>query len=137
MQHAKGGLAQWLRNGELIHFFVVALLQIDDLALAGATDKDHRKAIGGGVGQGREPIEKPGRGYCQADARLLGKETGDGRRIAGVLFVAKCDHAHALSLRHAGQIRDRNAGQPINCIDPVKFQRIDDQMKPVSCFLWR
>ena len=34
MQHAEGGLAERLGDRELVHLFVVALLQVDDLALA-------------------------------------------------------------------------------------------------------
>ena len=36
VQHAESGLAQWLGDCELIHLLVVALLQVDDLALGGA-----------------------------------------------------------------------------------------------------
>src|SRR5665647_402726 len=49
--HAEGGLAQRLGDGQLVHLLVVTLLQVDDLALAGAADEDHRETIGGGVGQ--------------------------------------------------------------------------------------
>ena len=38
VQHAKGRLAQRPGNGQLIHFLVVALLQVDDLALGGTRD---------------------------------------------------------------------------------------------------
>ena len=54
MQHAKGRLAERLGDGQLVHLFVVALLQVDDFALGRAADQDHRKAVGRGVGQRRQ-----------------------------------------------------------------------------------
>ena len=51
MQDAERRLAQRLGDGELVHLLVVALLQVDDLALGGAGDQDHREAVGGGVRQ--------------------------------------------------------------------------------------
>src|SRR6266705_1579510 len=50
VQHAEGGLGERLGDGQLVHLLVVTLLEIDDLALAGAAHEDHREAIDGGVG---------------------------------------------------------------------------------------
>ena len=50
MQHAECRLAQGLGDGELIHLLVIALLQVDDLALGRTADQDHREAIGRGIG---------------------------------------------------------------------------------------
>ena len=58
MQNAESRLAQRLGNGELVHFFVVALLQIDDLALGRTTDQNHREAVGRRIGQRRQTVEK-------------------------------------------------------------------------------
>jgi hypothetical protein len=71
VEHAEGRLAQRLGNRELVHFLVVALLQIDDLALARAADQDHREAVGRGVGQCRQAVQKAGRRHRHADAGLL------------------------------------------------------------------
>ena len=101
MQHAIGRLAERLGDRELIHFLIVALLQVDDLALGRAGDQDHREAVGGGVRERREPIEEARRRHRDADARLLGEEAGDRRRIAGVLLVAEREHAQPRGLRHA------------------------------------
>ena len=60
VQHAEGGLAERLGDGELVHLLVVALLQVDDLALARAADEDHREAVGGGMGERVRPFRKPG-----------------------------------------------------------------------------
>ena len=131
MQHAEGRLAERLGNGELVHFFVVALLQIDDLALGRAADQDHRKAVGGGVGQRSQAVEKAGRRYREADAGLFGQEAGDRRRIAGVLLVAERDDADACRLRHTAEVRDRDAGHAVDRVDAVELERIDDEMKAV------
>ena len=32
MQHTKGSLAVWFGDGELVHLFIITLLQIDDFA---------------------------------------------------------------------------------------------------------
>jgi hypothetical protein len=45
MQDAKRCLAERLGDRELVHLLVVALLQVDDLALARAADEDHRKQL--------------------------------------------------------------------------------------------
>ena len=132
VQHAEGGLAQRLGDGQLVHLLVVALLQVDDLALAGAADQDHREAIGGGVGQRGQAVEEAGGGHRQADAGLLRHEAGDGGGVAGVLLVAERNHAHAFGLRHAGEVGDRDAGQTEDRVDAVELQGIDDQVKAVG-----
>src|SRR5207302_740902 len=58
VQDAERGLGVRPGDCELVHLLVVALLQVDDLALARAADEDHREAIGGGVGERRQSIEK-------------------------------------------------------------------------------
>ena len=95
VQHAERRLAQRLGDRELVHLLVVALLQVDDLALARAADEDHRKAVGRRVGERSQAVEEAGRGHGQADAGLLREEAGDRRGIAGVLLVAERDHAQA------------------------------------------
>ena len=61
MQHAERRLAERLGNRQLVHLFVVALLQVDDLALGRAADQDHRKAVGRRIGQRRQAVEEAGR----------------------------------------------------------------------------
>ena len=82
MQHAERGLGERLGDGELVHLLVVALLQVDDLALARAADEDHREAVGGGVRERGQAVEEAGRRHRQADARLLRQEAGDRRGVA-------------------------------------------------------
>jgi hypothetical protein len=132
VQYAEGRLRQWLGDGQLVHLLVITLLQIDDLALAGAADEDHREAVGRGIGQSGEAVEEARRGHREADARCLRHEAGDGRRVAGVLLMAERNHAHARGLRLAGEVGDRNAGQAEDRVDAVEFQGIDDQMKAVG-----
>ena len=69
MQHAERRLAQRLGDGELVHLLVVALLQVDDLALGRAADQDHRKAVRRGVGERRQAVQEAGRRDREADAR--------------------------------------------------------------------
>jgi hypothetical protein len=78
---------------------VVALLQVDDLALARAADQDHREAVDGGVSERVQAVQEAGRGHGQADAGLLRQESRDRRGIAGVLLVAERQHAQAGGLR--------------------------------------
>ena len=131
MQHAEGRLAQRLGDGELVHLLVVALLQVDDLALGRARDQDHRKAVGRGVGERDQTVEKAGRRHREADAGLFGQIAGDGRRVAGVLLVPERDDADACGLRHAAEVRDRDAGHAVDRLDVVELHRIDDEMKAV------
>ena len=137
MQHAERRLAQRLGDGELVHLLVVALLQVDDLALGRARDQDHREAVGRGVRQRGQPVEEAGRRHGEADARLLGQEAGDRRGVAGVLLVAERDDANAGGLRHAAEIRDRDAGHAIDRVDAVELERIDDEMKAVRQLAFR
>ena len=60
MQHAERRLAERLGNRQLVHLFVVALLQVDDLALGRAADQDHRKAVGRRIGQRSQTVEEAG-----------------------------------------------------------------------------
>jgi hypothetical protein len=93
VQHAERRLAQRLGDGELVHLLVVALLQVDDLALRRSRHQNHREAIGGGMRQRSEPIEEAWRRHGEANARLLGEEARDRGRIAGILLVAERQHA--------------------------------------------
>ena len=135
VQHAERRLAQRLCDRELVHLFIVALLQVDDLALRRARDQDHREAVGGGVRQRGQAVEEAGRRNREADAGLLGQEAGDRGGVAGVLFVAEREHANALGLRHAAEIGDRNARHAVDRGDAVELQRIDDEMKAVGQLL--
>ena len=132
VQHAERRLAQRLGDRELVHLLVVALLQVDDLALARAADEDHREAVGRRVGERGQAVEEAGRRHRQADAGLLREEAGGGGGVAGVLLVAERDHAHALGLRHAREVGDRNAGQAEDRVDAVQLQRVDDEVKAVD-----
>ena len=134
MQHAERGLAQRFCDGELVHLLVVALLQVDDLALGRARDQDHREAVGGGVRQRGEAVEEAGRRDGEADAGLLGQEARDRGGIAGVLLVAERQHADAGGLGHAAEIRDRNARHAVDRIQAVELERIDDEIETVGLF---
>src|SRR3546814_15953599 len=87
MQHAVRGLTERLGDGELVQLLVVALLQVDDLALRGAADEDHRIAVGRGMGQRGQAVEEARRRHREADTRLLRQESGNRRRVAGALLV--------------------------------------------------
>ncbi len=131
MQHAERRLAERLGDGELVHLLVVALLQVDDLAFGRARDQDHREAVGRGVGQRDQTVEKAGGRHCQADAGFLGQEAGDGGSVAGVLLVTERDDADTRGLRHAAEVRDRDAGHAVDRLDVVELERVDDEMKAV------
>ena len=132
MQHPKSGFAQRLGNGQLVHLLVVALLQVDNFALAGAADQNHGEAIGGGIGQRRQTIKKTRRRDRQADPRLLRQEAGRGGGIARVLLVAERNHAHALALRHARQVGNRDARQAKQRVNAIELERVNEQMKAVN-----
>ena len=135
MQHAEGRLAQRLGDGELVHLLVVALLQVDDLALGRARDQDHREAVGRGVRERGQAVEEAGRRHREADAGLLGQKAGDRGRIAGVLLVPERKHADARGLRHAAEVGDRDARHAVDGVDAVELERIDDEMKAVRQLL--
>ncbi len=135
VQHAERRLAQRLGDRELVHLLVVALLQVDDLALGRARDQDHREAVGGGVGERGQAVEEAGRRHREADAGLLGQKAGDRRRIAGVLLVAEREHADARGLRHAAEVGDRDARHAVDGVEAVELERIDDEVKAVGQLL--
>ncbi|SPC14616.1 hypothetical protein CT19431_MP100198 [Cupriavidus taiwanensis] len=135
MQHAERRLGVRTGDGQLVHLFVVTLLQVDDLALARAADQDHREAVGCRMRQRGQPVEEPGGRDGQADARLLREKARNRRGVAGILLVAEADDTHAVGLRQTGQIGDRNAGQAVDVFDAVQLQRVDDQMKPIGLCL--
>ena len=135
MQHAERRLAQRLGDGELVHLLVVALLQVDDLALGRTRDQDHREAVGRGMGERGQAVEKARRRHRQADTGFLGQEAGDRRRITGVLLVAERDDANARGLRHPAEVGDRDAGHTVDRVEAVELERIDDQMEAIRQFL--
>ena len=132
MQHAKRRLAQRPGNRKLVHLLVVALLQVDDLAFGRAADQDHRKAVGRGIGQRSQTVEKSGSRDREADAGLLRQEAGDGGGIAGMLLVPEREDAHACRLRLAPQVGDRDARHAIDRVDAVELERIDDEVKTIG-----
>ena len=137
MQDAEGRLAERLGDRKLVHLFVVALLQVDDFALGRARDQDHREAVGRGVRQRDQTVEKTGRRHRKADAGLFRQEAGDGGGVAGVLLVPERDDADARGLRHAAEIRDWDAGHAVDRFDAVELQRIDDEIKAVRQLAFR
>jgi hypothetical protein len=134
MQHAERRLAQRLGDGELVHLFVVALLQIDDLALGRTRDQNHREAVGSGVGQRGQTVEKSGRRHGEADAGLLGQKAGDRGGIAGVLFMAERQDANACGLRHTAEVRNWDAGHTVDRVQAIELERVDDEVKAVRQF---
>jgi hypothetical protein len=118
-----------------IHLLVVALLQVDHLALGGAGDQDHREAVGGGVRQRGQAVEEARRRDGDADAGLLRQVSGDRSGIAGVLLVAERQHAQAFGLRHAQEVGDRDAGHGIQSVDAVQLKRINDEVEAVGQLL--
>ncbi len=131
VQHAERRLAERLGNRQLVHLFVVALLQVDDLTLGRPADQDHRKAVGRRIGQCRQTVEEAGRRHRQADARRLRQETGDGRGVAGVLLMPERDDADAGRLRQTAEVRDRDAWHTVDGLDAVERERLDDEVKAV------
>src|SRR6185369_13715611 len=111
-----------LGDRELVHLLVVALLQIDDLALARAADEDHREAVGRGVGERRQSVEKAGGRHRQADARLLRHEAGDGSGIPGILLMTEGDDAQARRLHSAREVGDRYAGKTKDRLNAVQLE---------------
>jgi hypothetical protein len=67
-----------------------------------------------------------------ASAGLPRHEPGDGGGVAGVLLMTKRDHAQSRGLRHAGEVRDRDARQAEDGVDAVELEGVDDQVKPVG-----
>ena len=78
------------------------------------------------------PFRKPGAETVRQMPGLLRQEAGRGGGVAGVLLVAERDHAHALGLRHAREVGDRNAGQAEDRVDAVQLQRVDDEVEAVD-----
>jgi hypothetical protein len=135
VQHAIGRLAKRLCDRKLVHLFIVALHQVDDLALRRARDQNHRPAIGRRMRKRGQAVEEARRRDGEADAGLLGQEAGDRRRIAGVLLVAERDDADAFGLGHAAKIGDRNAGHAVDRFNAVQLERVDDKMEAVRQLL--
>ncbi len=135
MEDAERRFAERLGDSQLVHLFIVALLQVDDLALGRATDQDHRKTVGRGVGQRRQAIEKAGSRHGQADAGFFGQEAGDCRGVAGVLFVPEREDAQACSLRHAAQVGDRNSRHAVDRVDAIELERVDNEVESIRQFL--
>jgi hypothetical protein len=132
MEDAVGRLAERLGDRELVHLLVVALLQVDDLALARAADEDHRKAVGRRVGERRQAVQEAGRRDGEADAGLLGEKARGGGGVAGVLLVPERDHPDPFGLRHPRQVGDRDPGQAEDGVDVVQLQRLDDEVEAVD-----
>ena len=132
VQHAERRLAERLGDRELVHLLVVALLQVDDLALGRARDQDHREAVGGGVRQRGETVEEAGRRNREADAGLLGEEARDRGGIASILFMPEREDANPGGLRHAAEVGDRNARHAVDRGEPVELERVDDQIESVG-----
>src|SRR5690606_36453164 len=84
----EGCLTERTCDVQLVHFFVVTLLQVDDFTLGRTGDQNHREAVGGGVGQSGNAVQEGRSGYGYANARLLGQIAGDRSCVACVLFVA-------------------------------------------------
>ena len=116
----------------LIQFFVVALLEIDNLTVARSADLDHGKTIGGRIGQRHQAVQETWCGDGQTNPRLLGQIAGDRGCISGRLFMPKADVPYSFCLSQPGQICDRNSRNAINRVDSVELQGIDYEVKSVG-----
>ena len=132
MQHPERRLAQRLGNRELIHLFIVALLQVDDLAFGRTGDQDHRETVGSGVRERGQAVEKTGSRHRETHAGLFGQVTGDRCRITGVLLMAERNDADAGGLRHAAEVGDRDTRHAIDRSEVVELERIDDEVESVG-----
>ena len=132
MQHAERRLAERPGDRQLVHLFVIALLQVDDLALGRAADLDHRKAVRRRIGQRRQTVEEAGRRHGEAHAGVLCEVAGDCRGVAGVLFMPERDDADAGGLCQAAEVRDGDARHPVDRFDAVELERLDDEMEAVG-----
>ena len=83
------------------------------------------------MGERGQSVEETGRRHREADARLLGKKTGDGGSVTGILLMPEREDANTLGLRHAAEIRDRDAGHAVDRLDAVELERLDDEVKAV------
>ena len=134
MQNTEGGLAEWFGDGQLVHLFIVALLEVHDLALTRAADKNHGEAVGRCIRKRCKAIEKARGRYCEADARLLSKKACDCRRIARILLMAEGNYPHSLGLGHAGEIGNGDSWETKNSVDVIELEGINDQMKTIGEF---
>ena len=96
------------------------------------TDEDHRKAVGRGIGESRQSIQKPWSGDGQADAWHLGHEPRCRGRIASTLLVTESVEPHPFRLRQPRQIGNRNSSDSVERVDPVEFQGIHHKVEAVS-----
>ena len=113
-RYSVGRLGEEPGGGQLVHLLVVAPLQVDEVALAGAGDLHHREAVGGGVGECDESVEEAWCGHGQADAGLLGEEPRRGGGVACVALVPEADVAQARGLGQPGEIGDRDADDAVD-----------------------
>jgi hypothetical protein len=126
--HPVGGLGERFGRRKLVEFLVVALLEVNDVPLAGAGYLDHREAVRRGVCQCDQAVEEARRGYRQAHTRLLRQESGRGRRVTGIAFVTEADVADARRLRNARNVGDRDADNAVDGPDVVELEGVDDQV---------
>src|SRR5207253_10317781 len=115
----------------LIERLIVALLQVDDGAVARTADLDHGEPVRGGVRQGDHSVEEPGSRDGEANSRLPRDEAGDGRRVAGGLLVLEADVANAFGLSEPREVGHRNACYTEDRVEPVELQGVDSQVKAV------
>ena len=50
--------------------------------------------------------------------------------MAGIAFVTEADVADARCLRDPSHVGDRDADQPVDGLDVVELERLDDQVDP-------
>ncbi len=72
-RHSGRGTRKRACRGRLVEFLVVALLEVDDRAVARSADLDHWKTVDGRVRERHQPVEEARRRHCQADAGAPGE----------------------------------------------------------------
>src|SRR5262249_54557582 len=90
------------------------------------------EAVGGGIGKRYKAVQEARGRHRQADAGLLGEEAGRGSGVAGVALMAEADVADARCLRETSQIGDRDSDDPVDGVDVVELERVDNQMDPIG-----
>ena len=129
---AIGSLGKGLGHVHLVEPLIVALREVDNVAVARAANLYHGEAIGGGCRQGGEAIKKAWGRHGEADAWLTGEIATDSSGITCRLLVAEPDVADAHLLSMAGEVGDGDTHDTIDSVHTITFEGIDHEVHAVG-----
>ena len=129
---AVGCLCKGLCDVHLVQPLVVALLQVDDVAVARPANLYHGESVDSGTGECREPVQESRRRHCEAYSRLSCEESAYCGCVPRRLLVTESNVSYSHLLCASRKVGDGDSHYSENSLNAVHLQCIHHQVHAIG-----